>query len=158
MRSVIRKIIVGGILVLGVAVISSWTAIAQDDHQSASEVIRNQRKIYIEKIMELTSQEKELFWPLYDEYESGLSKIRDKRIELAMNMVQNHGTLSDAEAIAMLRQKLKVDVDELRFKLSYVAKFMQVLPGRKVARFYQVENKFHTAAISELYRHIPVIR
>jgi hypothetical protein len=158
MRAVIRKIIVVGILIFGVAVMNSWVANAQDDFQSASEVIRNQRKIYIERIMELTPQEKEAFWTLYAEYESGLSKIRGKRIELAMNMVQNHGILSDAEAIAMLNQKMKIDVDELKFKLSYVAKFMQVLPGRKVARFYQVENRFDTAAISELYRNIPVIR
>jgi len=158
MRAVIRKIVVVGILIFGVAVMNSWVANAQDDFQSASEVIRNQRKIYIEKIMALTPQEKEAFWPLYAEYESGLSKIRGKRIELAMNMVQNHGILSDAEAIATLQQKLRIDVDELKFKLSYVAKFMQVLPGRKVARFYQVENRFDTAAISELYRNIPLIQ
>ena len=158
MKALIRKIIVVGILIFGVAVMNSWVANAQDNFQSASEVIRNQRKIYIEKIMALTPQEKEAFWPLYAEYESGLSKIRGKRIELAMNMVQNHKILSDAEAIAALQQKLRIDVDELKFKLSYVTKFMQVLPGRKVARFYQVENRFDTAAISELYRNIPVIR
>jgi len=158
MRDVIHKIIVMGILIFGVGVINSWVAYAQDDLQSASEAIRNQRKIYIEKIMELTPPEKEAFWPLYAEYESGLSKIRGKRIELAMSLVQNNGILSDAEAIAMLNQKMKIDVEELKFKLSYVAKFMQVLPGRKVARFYQAENRFDTAAISELYRNIPVIR
>ena len=158
MRAVIRKIIVVGIFIFGVCVMNSWVANAQDDLQAASEVIRNQRKIYIEKIMELTPQEKEAFWPLYAEYESGLSKIRGKRIELAMNIVQNRGILSDAEAIAMLNQKMKIDVDELKFKLSYVTKFIQVLPGRKVARFYQAENRFDTAAISELYRNIPVIR
>lgn len=158
MRDVIHKIIVMGILIFGVGVMSSWVANAQDDLQSASEVIRNQRKIYIEKIMELTLREKEAFWPLYAEYESGLSKIRGKRIELAMSIVQNQGIFSDDEAIAMLNQKMKIDVDELKFKLSYVSKFMQVLPGRKVARFYQAENRFDTAAISGLYRNIPVIR
>lgn len=158
MRAVFRKVIMVGMVILGVAVLNSWIAKAQDNRQSASEAIRNQRKIYIEKIMELTPSEEEAFWPLYAEYESGLSKLREKRIELAMNIVQNHGKISDDEAIAMLKQKLKVDVDELKFKLSYVAKFMQALPGRKVARFYQVENKFDTAAISELYRNIPVIR
>jgi len=158
MRAVIRKIIVVGILIFGLAVMNSWVANAQEDLQSASEVIKNQRKIYIQKIMELTPHEKEAFWTLYAEYESGLSKIRGKRIELAVNIVQNQGILSDTEAIAMLKQKLRIDVDELKFKLSYVAKFMQVLPGRKVARFYQAENRFDTAAISELYRNIPVIR
>jgi hypothetical protein len=158
MRAVIRKMIIVGILIFGVAVMNLWVANAQEDLQSASEVIKNQRKIYIQKIMELTPQEKEAFWTLYAEYESGLSKIRGKRIELAMNIVQNQGILSDTEAIAMLKQKLRIDVDELKFKLSYVAKFMQVLPGRKVARFYQAENRFDTAAISQLYRNIPVIR
>lgn len=158
MRAVIRKIIVVGILIFGVAVMNLWVANAQDDLQSASEVIRNQRKIYIEKIMELTPQEKKAFWLLYAEYESGLSKIRGKRIKLEMTTVQNHGNLSDAEAIAMLKQKMKIDVDELKFKLSYVAKFMQVLPGRKVARFYQVENRFDTADIADFYRNIPFIR
>jgi cytochrome c oxidase assembly protein Cox11 len=43
-------------------------------------------------------------------------------------------------------------------QLSYVAKFMQVLPGRKVVRFYQAENRVDTATTAELYRHIPVIR
>lgn len=158
MKVLIRKILLVGSLIFSVVVLSTWVADAQNDRQSASEVIKKQRKIYIEKIMELTPQEKKTFWPLYAEYESGLSKIREKRIKSAMAIVQNHDRISDAEAISMLKQKLKIDVDELKYKLSYVTKFMQVLPGRKVARFYQVENKFDTAAIFKLYRNIPVIR
>jgi hypothetical protein len=158
MRSVIRKIISVSILVFGVAVMNSWVATAQDDLQSASEVIGHQRKIYIEKVMAFTSQEKESFWPLYTQYESGLSKIRRKRIELAQSIFQKRGIFSDNEAIAMLNQRMKVDVDELKYKLSYVSKFMKVLPGRKVARFYQAENRFDTAAIAELYSNLPAIR
>ena len=158
MRDVIHKIIVMGILMFGVVVMNSWMANAQDDLKSASEVIRNQRKVYIEKIMEFTQPEKESFWPLYTEYESGLSKIRGKRIELAMSIFQKRGILSDEEAITMLNQRMKIDVDELKYKLSYVSKFMKVLPGRKVARFYQAENRFDTAAIAELYSNIPGIR
>ena len=158
MRDVIHKIIVMGILIFVVGVMNSWVANAQDDLQSASEVIRNQRKIYIEKIMELTPPEKEAFWPLYTEYESGLSTIRGKRIELATRIFKKRGILSDEEAITMLNQRMKIDVDELKYKLSYVSKFMNVLPGRKVARFFQAENRFDTAANAELYRNIPGIR
>jgi len=157
-REQIHKVILGGIVLIGVAVMTTWVAGAQEDLQAAAEVIKNQRKIYIEKTMELTPQEKDAFWRLYAEYESGLSKTRGERIELAMNFVQNHGDLSDAKALDMLNQKLRIDGDELKIKQAYVAKFMQVLPGRKVVRFYQAENRFDTAAISELYRNIPVIR
>jgi len=68
------------------------------------------------------------------------------------------GIFSDDEAITMLNQRMKIDVDELKYKLSYVSKFMKVLPGRKVAGFYQAENRFDTAAIAELYSNIPGIR
>ena len=158
MRAGIRKIISVSILTFGVAVMNSWVANAKDDLKSASEGIRNQRKVYIEKIMEFTLEEKESFWLLYTEYESGLSKIREKRIELATSIFKKRGILSDDEAITMLNQRMKIDVDELKYKLSYVAKFMKVLPGRKVARFYQAENRFDTAAIAELYSNIPGIR
>ena len=158
MRAGIRKIISVSILTFGVAVMNSWVANAQDDLKSASEVIRNQRKVYIEKIMEFTLEEKESFWLLYTEYESGLSKIREKRIELATSIFKKRGILSDDEAITMLNQRMKIDVDELKYKLSYVSKFMKVLSGRKVARFYQAENRFDTAAIAELYSNIPGIR
>ena len=158
MRDVIHKIMIVGIFIFVIGVMSSWLANAQDDLRSASDVIRNQRKIYIEKIMELTPPEKEAFWPLYTEYESGLSNIRGKRIELATIIFKKRGILTDDEAITTLNQRMKVDVDELKYKLSYVSKFMKVLPGRKVARFYQAENRFDTAAIAELYRNIPGIR
>ena len=142
----------------GFAVTMPQMAVAQDDLRAASEVIKVQKKIYIEKMMELTPQERQAFWQLYVEYESGLSNIRGKRIELATEFLRSHGRLSDTEAITMLNQKLRIDKDELEFKQSYVAKFMQVLPGRKVVRFYQAENRFDTAASAELYRNIPVIR
>ena len=58
----------------------------------------------------------------------------------------------------MLKEKLRLDGDDLKFKQSYVAKFMQVLPVRKVVRFYQAEHRFDTAANAELYRNIPLIR
>lgn len=158
MRAVIFKFIAVGILISGVACTSAQTAKAQEDLQAASEVLRQQKKIYIANTMELNAREKESFWALYAEYESGLSKLKSKRMELALGFLQRHGSLSDAEAIAMLKQKLRLDGEDLKFKQTYVAKFMQVLPGRKVVRFYQVENKFDTAATAELYRNIPVIQ
>jgi len=158
MRDLSRKIICIYIGLFAVAFITPWVADAQDDLQAASEIIRQQKKNYLANMMELTPQEKEAFWSVYDQYESGLSKLRSKRIELAVDFLQNHASLSDAEAIDMLNQKLELDAADLKFKQSYVAKFMQVLPGRKVVRFYQAENRFDTAATAELYRNIPVIR
>ena len=158
MKPVICKVILVIIAITALAAVNTPIVNAQDDLQAASEIIKKQKKLYIEKMMELTPQEKQAFWPLYDEYESGLSTLRGKRINLAANFLQSRGNLSDAEATSMLNQKLSLDGADLKFKQSYVAKFMQVLPVRKVVRFYQAEHKFDTAAQAELYRNIPLIR
>ena len=158
MRALIHKIFVAGILIFVVAIMNAWLANAQDDLRAASEIIKNKRKIFIEEIMELTPQEKEKFWPIYDEFESELSKIRIKRIELELKFIRNHENLSNAEALAMLKQRWRLDSDELKFKQAYADKFMQVFPGRKVVRFYQAEHKFDTAAIAGLYGNLPMIR
>ena len=158
MKPVICKVILVIIAIIALAVINTPIVNAQDDLQAASEIIKKQKKLYIEKMMELTPQEEEAFWSLYAKYESELSMLRGKRIELATRFLQSHGSLSNAEAIAMLKQKLRWDFDDIKFKQTYIAKFMQVLPGRKVVRFYQAENRFDTAATAELYRNIPVIR
>jgi hypothetical protein len=157
-RTQVVKRISLGVAFCVFAVVVPRVAVAQDELRAASEAVRYQKKFYIEKAMELTPQEKDAFWRLYAEYESGLAKIRGKRMELAMNFVASHGNLSDADALDMLDEKLRIDGEELKFKQSYVAKFIQVLPGRKVVRFYQTENRFDTAATSELYKNIPVIR
>jgi hypothetical protein len=135
-----------------------WAADTRDALQAASEAIRNQKRIYIENVMQLTPQERDAFWRVYADYESGLAKITAERIKLASDFLENNAKLTDAEALAVLDQKLRIDGKELQFKQSYVAKFKQILPGRKVVRFYQAENKFTTAATSELYRNIPVIQ
>ncbi|MEJ2477088.1 MAG: hypothetical protein P8Y40_06235 [Desulfobacterales bacterium] len=157
-KTLIQNIISLVIVLCVFIVMGSRAADAQDDLQAVSEAIRNQKRIYIEKVMELTPQEKGAFWRLYAEYDSGLAQIAEKRITLATDFIASQGTLSDAKALDMLNQKLRIDGDELIFKQSYVSKFKQVLPGRKVVRFYQTENRFDTAATAELYRNIPVIR
>ena len=158
MRALIHKIIVVGVLIVVVTIMNAWLANAQDDLKAESKIIENKRKIFIEEVMELTPQEKEKFWPLYAEFESGLSKIRRERIELALKFIQNHENLSNDEAMAMLKQRWRIDSDELKFKQGYADKFKQVFPGRKVVRFFQAQNKFDTAAIAELYGNLPMIR
>lgn len=154
----VQHVILLGIGCCVLAATTLWAADSQDALQAASEAIRNQKRIYLENVMQLTPREKDAFWRVYADYESGLAKITAERIKLASDFLESNARLTDAEALAMLDQKLRIDGKELQFKQSYVAKFKQVLPGRKVARFYQAENKFTTAATSELYRNIPVIQ
>lgn len=147
-----------GVLMVGFAFILPLGIAAQEDLRQKSSVIHSQKKSYIEGVMRLTPEERGDFWRIYDEYDAGLSQITERRLNLAAAYMETHESLSDAQALYMLNQKLQIDREELEFKQSFVSRFKQVLSGRKVLRLYQTENRFDTASISELYRNIPVIR
>lgn len=158
MGTIIRKLAMIGLVLVAAFVMGGNMAVAGDKFDTTMEVIKNQRKDYIEKSMELSPQEEEAFWALYDEYHAELSKIRERFFKLYADFVEKQGYLSDEEAMDMLFKYLKMDEEEGKLIYAYLLKFKKVLPGRKVMRFYQVETRFDSAAIAMLHQHVPLIR
>jgi len=158
MKTRIRKLTLIGWIVAAAMVMSGQVVVAEEKLDAAMEAIKIQRKAYIEKAMELSPQEKEAFWALYDEYHADLSVVRDKLFRLVADFVEKQGYLTDEEALNMLSENLKIEAEEGKLVHVYLAKFKKILPGRKVLRLYQLETRFDTAALSALQQQIPVIR
>ena len=57
----------------------------------------------------------------------------------------------------LVDESLAIEAARAALRQKYVEPFMKVLPGRKVARFYQMENKLHAVVRYEIARGIPVI-
>ena len=65
--------------------------------------------------------------------------------------------LSEATALKLLEEFLKIERSKLNFKKLYIPRFQKVLPPKKVVRFYQVENKLDATINYELSREIPLV-
>ena len=52
---------------------------------------------------------------------------------------------------------LAVEADRVKVKRAYLDEFAKALPGRKVARFYQIENKMDAVIRYDLAATIPVV-
>jgi hypothetical protein len=65
--------------------------------------------------------------------------------------------MSDAEASRLLEDYLANERERAELREKYLKPFAEVLPGRKLARFYQIENKIQAVLRYELAREIPVI-
>ena len=53
---------------------------------------------------------------------------------------------------------MHIETERARLKAKYLPKFKKVLPAKKVVRFYQLENKLHTALLDEMAEKIPLAR
>ena len=69
----------------------------------------------------------------------------------------NQNSLTDAQAKQMISDAIGVDESEAQLRRSYAAKLGKVLPGKKVARYLQIESKIRALIRFDLAGQIPLI-
>ena len=146
--------------VFAVFIVLSAAAYAQDQQdveKTRVDILENKKKI-IAATLELRGQEDAVFWPLYEEYQNALRPVHDRSSRLIADYLRNYETLTDEQAKTMLREFLKIEWEQLKLKEAYVKKFSAVLPPKKVARYFQLENKIQSVIDYDLAKKIPVVR
>ncbi|OGA22120.1 MAG: hypothetical protein A3I02_05635 [Betaproteobacteria bacterium RIFCSPLOWO2_02_FULL_67_26] len=129
-----------------------------DNMQILREKLKADKKLLVAANMELTEAEAKRFWPLYEEYQKSLHKINDR---LAMVIVAyakeyNAKSLTDDKAKKLLNDSIAVEESEIKLKRATVPKLSKVLPGRKVARYMQIENKIRALVKYEIAGEVPL--
>jgi hypothetical protein len=69
----------------------------------------------------------------------------------------NFATLSDEKAMSLMTDYLGVEAERIKLRQSYLPQFGKILPGRTVARFFQIENKIDAVIRYDLASTIPVV-
>jgi glutamate synthase domain-containing protein 3 len=95
---------------------------------------------------------------VYDTYQNDLAKLNDRTIKLIQDYAKNYKTMTDETAQKLLDEYMAIEGDRLKLRESYRPQFMKVLPAKRVARFYQLENKIHAVVSYDLARQIPLIK
>ncbi len=138
------------------------TGLAQDKPADTMEIvkekIRTDKKLFVANNMQLSESEAKAFWPVYEQYQAELSKLRDRDVKLIEEFAANFGTMSDDVAKSLLDDSLSIDSDYQKLRQSYLAKFRGVLSDRKVARYYQLESKIEAVLEYEQAKRIPLIQ
>jgi hypothetical protein len=116
-----------------------------------------QRKEMIANVMNLSQEEEQEFWNVYDDYRQEIGQLQQKEIELMNNYAESYGHLSNEQADEMVKELLELEKEEATVKKDYRSKFEDVIPATKVARFYQADNKIDLAQKYEAARRIPII-
>jgi hypothetical protein len=107
-------------------------------------------------MMQLTPEQSEKFWPVYREYRNEVAKLGDQRLEFMERFANQAATMSDEQSKKLLDDWFKLRERQLDLQKKYAGRFRKVLPGAKVARFYQVENALDTIVSANLQAALPV--
>jgi hypothetical protein len=108
--------------------------------------------------MDLDEKEARAFWPLYREYRLAMGKVGDRLVNVITTYAENYPDISDEMASKLLNEYLAIEKARTSVKSKYVPRFRKILPARKVARFFQVDNKLDAAINAELAEQVPLVR
>jgi hypothetical protein len=121
------------------------------------ETIRANKKALVAANLTLTDEEAGKFWPLYDRYQNELKGVNDRLVQVIQDYTASFENLTDDHALKLVEQYMAVEEDRAKVRRQYLADFSKALPGRKVARFYQIENKMDAVIRYDLAAEIPVV-
>ena len=138
------------------AVVSAQTA--DDAIQLTRSAIQTERQAVVAANLGLNESESAVFWPLYRDYRNAVEQAADARVDILRRLFSNYETLSDDEAMSLLDDHLAFQKEMLKIRTSYAKKMSKVLPGRTVARFFQIENKMDAIIDYEMAGEIPLVK
>jgi len=131
---------------------------AADDMQIVRDALRAEKKLFVSDNLGLTESEAKAFWPIYDEFQKVLAAANDRTLKLIESYAKNYGAMTDEVAGKLLDELLVIKGEQQKTRESYLPKFKSALPARKVARYYQLENKIEAVINYDLARQIPLVR
>jgi hypothetical protein len=120
--------------------------------------IQVRRQALVTAAMDFEPKEADVFWPLYREYRVEIATVNDRFVRLLTGYLERYDSLTDETAAKMLDEYLSIERARNSVKEKYMRRFSQSLPARKVARFFQVDNKLDALILAELATAVPLAR
>jgi len=137
-------------------------AVAQDKPADNMEILREKaradKKLVVASVLELNESEASRFWPVYNAYQSDMVSQYDRLMTLIDRYDKAYDAMTDETATKLLTDYLGLEKAHVALLTSHLPRFQKVLPPRKVARLYQIENKLRALVNYELARQIPFVK
>ncbi len=104
---------------------------------------------YMTEKLELTPQEAQQFWPIYNEFEKKRYDFHRDRRDLENRIKNNYSSYSEEEFKRFSYEMVDQFRKEYELMKEYNEKFLRVLPAKKVVMISPVENDFRYKMIRE---------
>ena len=125
-------------IILGVTL--SLPVTAQHDHNKNIESIK---VAFIAQKLDLTTEESQKFWPIYNNYQQELKKLIIEKNKQRKAFKQQTGPPVD---------ELKMEAQLLELRKRYRYEFSKVLPKEKASLVYPAEREFRQQLIEQLQK------
>ena len=119
--------------------------------------LRAEKKRVIALNVPLTEEEATKFWPVYDRYADEMRKYNDEFYTIIKDYAANQKTLTDAQALSMIKRWSQIQVELAQARQKYIPLFEKVLPGKKAALFFQIDRRLYGLMDLQTASEVPLV-
>ncbi len=109
------------------------------------------------ELMQLSPEESAKFWPVYNEYDKALTKLKDERIAFIRMWAENYGSLSDEKVTSIATGLLDVEGRRNQLHKEYFQRLSRVVTVKQAARFLQIENQIEKLVDLQIAASLPIV-
>ena len=139
MKIRMKKIIIIGLILLGSL---EMAAQDRDDHR---ERIRALKTAHITEGLQLTPQEAEKFWPVYNKFDEKRRSLR--RREHAD--IEDIECITEEEANKMLEEYVQIEREDYLLQKEFFRELKTMLSAQRILELRKVEDDFHRRLLKE---------
>lgn len=125
----------------------AFTSQAQGKRGGRGEKIDAARTAFLTDKMQLTTEQAQKFWPVYNEYDAKRSELRKKSRPFKGQKLE---TLTDAQLKEQMNTMFDTRQKELNLDKEYADKFQKVISVRQLAALYKGEREFMKVLLQKL--------
>ncbi|MEO8502827.1 MAG: hypothetical protein ABI609_02930 [Acidobacteriota bacterium] len=162
-RSICRAFIVAGGLV---GALSGPPILAQDGEPVSLDAaisflrtdLRAQKPTIFTNALSMSPELSTAFFALYKEYEADLATLSDQRFQLFKDYSNGYATVDDTAAADIARRSAELYQQRAAMRVKYVKRFAKILPGKLLARFWQIDDRLEMVQNLQVAEQIPLMK
>ena len=134
-------------LLIGISIANASVAFAQDDdappiREERMKEIKAQKSAYLTRKMNLSPEEAQRFWPIYNQMDEELGAARREHRKYMRELLKK-AEPTEAEANEFLDRELAMEEKQLAVKKKYDPQLRKAIGAQKLVQLHQAERDFH---------------
>ena len=114
------------------------------------EDIESMKIAFLTRKLNLSPEEAQKFWPVYNSFSDEIKNIKEGRAERMKDSKENFANMSDKDVEKLIDTEISSRQQELDVLKKYHSQFKQTLPIKKVALLYRAEEDFKRELIEKI--------
>ena len=148
-------------LIVAIALcVSSIGLFAQEgglDEKWLNYMVETERRVIFNEGMKLTDANKDAFWAIFDEYETGLDEVRKQYMEYLKKYAAEYQTMTDEQATDLMKKGQSLSFQRAILQRKYSKKIAKEVGGKVAIRFVQIDNALYMLLSLQVMDEIPMV-